>query len=126
MNIRPKTVRRLMGLLLFLVLCATLFGSMWLYHQKSRKRQLLVDRDFGIAAFHAGDYPLALERLRLYKDQFPQDYDAVYAYAVSRLYAPSSPSTAGRNIAEAKQLLEQLHRARPEDSQASHVLLKLY
>src|SRR5439155_7124179 len=121
-----KTVRRLVGLLLFVLLCAALLTGIWAYHERSRTRQLLADRDFGIAAFRAGDYPLAVERLRVYKDKFPEDYDAIYAYAASRLRTPSSGSAAGRNIAEAKQLFEQLHRARPDDLDASHVLLDLY
>ena len=99
MNIRPKTVRRLVGLGLFLLLSATLFTGIWFYHQKNKQKQLLADRDFGIAAYRAGDYPLAVDRLRIYKDLHPDDYDAVFAYAVSRLRTASSSNSGLRSIA---------------------------
>src|SRR3954468_10453990 len=126
MNIRPKTIRRLVALLLVCVLLAAAGVVVWFYHQQNKTRQLQADREFGIAAFHAGDYPLALERLRAYKEKFPDDYDAVYAYAAARLRVPSPAGSPGRNISEAKQLFEQLNRARPDDANVSHVLLDLY
>src|SRR5689334_11792029 len=126
MNIRPKTIRRLAALLLVCLLVAGSLTGIWAYHQHAKTKQLFADRDFGINALRAGDYPLAIERLRIYKDQYPDDYEATYAYASARLREPSPPGQSGRNISEAKQLFEQLNRVRPEDQNVSHVLLDLY
>src|SRR3982750_4327609 len=107
MNIRPKTIRRLVALLLVCVLLAASGVVVWFYHQQNKERQLRADRDFGIAAFQNGDYPLALDRLRAYKEKYPDDYEAVYAYATARLRTPAPAGSPGRNISEAKQLFEQ-------------------
>src|SRR3954465_5894435 len=114
MNIRPKTIRRLVALLLVCLLVAGSLAGIWAYHQHNKAKQLFADRDFGVTAFRAGDYPLAIDRLRIYKDKYPDDYEAVFASAAARLREPSPPSQAGRNISEARQLFEQLNRARPD------------
>jgi tetratricopeptide (TPR) repeat protein len=123
MNVRPKTVRRLSILAAVVVLIAGALATVWAIHQHNKEARLRADRDIGLAALHAGDWPLAMERLRVYKDVHPEDYDALYAFAVARSRVPTSD---GRHLRQAKQLFEQLNHARPDDVRAARALLELY
>src|SRR5262245_37251369 len=106
MNVRPKTVRRLAILAAACVLIVGALVTIWVVHQRNKDRQLRADRDFGLSAFKAGDWQLALARLGPYKDAHPEDYDAMYAYAFSRSRVPAAN---GRHYLQAKQLFEQLN-----------------
>src|SRR5437762_6114242 len=123
MNIRPKTVRRLAILSAGVVFIAAALCTVWIVHQRHKEQRLLANRDFGLAAFKAGDWPLAMDRLGPYKDLHPEDYDVLYAYAVSRSRVPTAN---GRHLVEAVQLFEQLNHARPGDLRAARALLDLY
>src|SRR4051812_46558067 len=122
MSIRPKTVRRLLILLTVTVLVSAAGAGYYQYQQDQRGTRLLQDRAAGMAAYAAGDHVKALDRLKIYvaKPEFQADYDAVFAYAVSR----SKVETArGQHLVESAKIFEQLLALRPTDVAAQHALL---
>src|SRR5690349_18927785 len=116
-NIRIKTIRRLVILLIVLTLIVAGGVTVRISHQKAKDLQLAANRELGMTAFKSADYPLALDKLRSWKDEHPDDYDAMYAYGVARSKVETGSN---RHIAEAKQIFEQLTQARPDDLNASH------
>ena len=84
-NIRPKTVRRLVILIVILTLIVSASAAIWISHQKGKERQLANDRRIGIEAYSKSDYPLALDRLKNYVAAYPDDYDALFAEKLSAL-----------------------------------------
>lgn len=123
MTLRPKTVRRLVILLLA---CGLATGSLFAvsyFHERSKERQAQLDRAAGMTAFSAGDYAVALARLKGYVGRHQDDFEAVYAYAVSRTRVEVS---GGRHIVEAKAIFERLHDLRPDDLPTAHRLLEIY
>jgi tetratricopeptide (TPR) repeat protein len=121
--LRPKTIQRLVILLGVISVLVTASIAVWVSHQRGKQRQLAEDRKLGVAAYQSGDYALALDRLRSYTAAFPDDYEALYAYGVSRLRVETGSF---RHVAEARQVFEQLLRMRPDDLNAAHFLLDLY
>ncbi len=123
MNIRPKTIRRLVILLAACVLITAAGASVLYYSHRSKERQMQAARLEGLEAFKSENYPVALEKLRDYVGKHPEDFDAMYALAVAR----SRVETAnGRHLVEAKVIFEQLHDERPDDMPVAHHLLQIY
>ncbi len=124
MNMRPKTVRRLMVLIGGFVLLVGLgVGFVFFrWHQLDRRMQLT--RSQGMAAFEQGDYPVALETLSKYlgvpKNQ--TDADALFAYAKSRSRVETSDH---REIPESVNLFQRYLALKPDDLEAQRLLLDL-
>lgn len=122
MNIRPKTIRRLVLLTGVVALIAALALSVWAWHNYSKKKKLLADRNAGIALYEQGDYVAAMEKLRkCVGPRNPNDFDALFAYAVSRYRVES-----GSHIKDARALFMNLLNMRPDHLPTAHMLLDLY
>src|SRR5689334_8309253 len=103
MNIRPKTVRRL---LIILLACGALVatGAAIVNHNNRVKDQAIVAAGAeGMKAFKEGDYATALNQLAIYVAKHKDDADALYAYAISRARVEQ---ISGRHISEAIMLLD--------------------
>src|SRR5271163_4377371 len=89
MSIRPKTKRRMVILALVgaLVLAAGAGLYRWRIHQANLKIDAI--KDEGMAAFHAGDYPTAIEKLSVYVTKRKSDPDALMAFAIARSKVPT-------------------------------------
>lgn len=126
MNIRPKTLRRL--LILFGVLLAIVGGILALILLSIHKRdaELAALRQQAFAAFEQKDYSHSVGLFSDYlarSHRQDKDPDAVFAYAKSRANTPMDNS---RHIFEAAGVLEQYLQQRPDDLEAQHLLLSLY
>jgi tetratricopeptide (TPR) repeat protein len=123
MNIRPKTIRRLILLGGMLALAVLLATGVLLLHRYNKHKQLIADRDTGLAAYNEGDYVTSLDKLKSYVGKYPEDFDTLYIYAVSRNKVEMSGD---RHLGEAKALFIHLLGMRPGDFNTSHRLLELY
>lgn len=123
MNIRPKTVRRLLVLLAVAAVVVVAFLGIRAYKDAQRAARLQADREAGIAAFQSGDFPAALDRLKNYIRRDTSDFDALLAYATSRSKV-ELPN--GRHLPEAIQWFEALRSLRPDDATVRRSLLDLY
>lgn len=126
MNIRPKTLRRL--LILFAVLLALTGAIVALVLVSIYKRdvELARLREQAFAAYHQQDYSHSVGLFSDYlarSHRQDKDPDAVFAYAKSRANTPMENS---RHIFEAFNVLEQYLQQRPDDNEAQHLLLSLY
>jgi len=123
MNIRPKTVRRLMTLTGIFLFVIVLGSGVLLWHRYTKNKQLRADRDAGIGAYQSGDHVLALDKLKGYVGKFPEDFDALFAYAVAR----SKVEMKGQqHLKEGRGLFIHLLAMRPDDLATSHKLIELY
>src|SRR4051794_19551426 len=103
MNIRPKTVRRL---LIIMLACGALVaaGIAIVNHNNRVKAQAIIAAGAeGMKAFKEGDYATALTRLSTYVAKHKDDPETLYAYAISRARVES---ISGRHITEAIMLLD--------------------
>ncbi len=127
MNIRPKTLRRLLILFAILFVVAGLIG---IFYRRSVRRnfaQLQKMHDEAMNAYQAGDYVNAVDLLAAYRAKAPAtgvDPAAEFAYGVSRIHVELPD---GRHIKEGIRTFEQyLQNTKPDDSAAQHELLRLY
>ncbi len=123
MNIRPKTVRRLLAVVVALAVLATAALGVRQYNDSNRKARLTEARNAGIAAFKQGDYPAAIEQLKTYIKPGTTDYDALLAFATSR---SNVEMPAGKHLAEAIPLFEVLRSLRRDEPEVVRPLLDLY
>ena len=138
MNIRPKTVRRLMILFLALVLVSGIIASWLLLSQRRLRAQIARQRVDAIAAYNAKDYTSAVTLFRDYLNRSHNqdtDAEAMFDYAKSRM---NSASEGGRQVFEAIGVFERYlqmdadkdprgaQRRLEETNEANHLLLSLY
>src|SRR5579871_3423542 len=138
MNIRPKTVRRLMILFLATVLFSGIVVSWLLLSQRRIRGQIALQRLDAITAYNARDYSTAVNLFRDYLNRShaqDSDAEAVFDFAKSRM---NTPSEGGRNVFEAIGLFERYLQMAPandprgqtrrleELNEANHLLLTLY
>ncbi|HEX3356841.1 MAG TPA: tetratricopeptide repeat protein [Tepidisphaeraceae bacterium] len=123
MNIRPKTVRRLVILLAACGVIAAAVASILSYTRHSQENLIQATRTDGMNAYNSGDYATAFEKLHFFISKHHDDYDAKFAEAVSRNHVETAN---GQYLKEAKELFEELHSERPDDIRVSHNLLRLY
>ncbi|MCS7033206.1 MAG: hypothetical protein NZ561_04320, partial [Phycisphaerae bacterium] len=110
MNLRPKTVRRLLYVaVVFAAVIAVGFGVR-AYQDRQRHKRILADRAAGLAAFQRGDYPSALALLRGSVRTDSGDFPGLLALATARARVELP---GGRHIPEAIRLFEVLRSARP-------------
>jgi predicted Zn-dependent protease len=127
MNIRPKTVRRLLVLFAgFLLLSA---GVALLVTRSMRKEKATVAsmRQAAFRAYERHDYAEAVNLFGGYVNRSPtenSDAEAIYAYAISREHVQMEGQ---RQIPEAINLFQRYLDLAPSDPHdAGHALLKLY
>lgn len=124
MNIRPKTIRRLILLAAIVSMIAVLGAGMLAWHSYSKRKQLRAERAAGLELFQQGDYVAAYERLkRCVSTRNEEDYEGQYALAVSR-FRVETPNNS--HIKEARERFLDLLAKRPNDLPTSHVLMELY
>lgn len=129
MNVRPKTVRRLLILLgIFLVICGGIGGWVLvrLHIAHVRIAQL---KDKAVSEYQARNYPQAAALFKAYldRDRESQDRDPelLYEYGDAREKVPMEN---GGHIIEAIRIFEQYLQMAPSDQahDVRHRLLKLY
>src|ERR1039458_4166188 len=123
MNLRPKTMRRLMVLLGGAALCIAALSAVieiQLYRHEAVRRGF---RDKAMVQYSKGDYLGAMLGLRKYLSQSTGDAPAIYAYAVSRSHVPEPDL---KHLVEAKAIFNRYLELNPSDSRAQHRLLEIY
>ncbi|HEY2588154.1 MAG TPA: tetratricopeptide repeat protein [Tepidisphaeraceae bacterium] len=127
MNIRPKTVRRL--LVLFAAFLLLLGGVVLLVLRSIRKEKATVAgmRQSAFRAYDMHDYASAVSLFGGYVNRSPvenSDAEAIYAYAIAREHVPMGGQ---RQIPEAINLFQRYLDLDPADRHdAGHELLRLY
>ncbi len=123
MAIRPKTVRRLIVLLVALALL--IGGGVFAYRKNEAYKAAEVERygREGLAAYAKKDYQTALDNLKRYVGPHPGDRDALFAYGVSRERVEASD---GRNLTESRTVFNTLLQRNPDDLEAQHELIGVY
>ena len=123
MNIRPKTKRRLIILVVgFMLVCSVVGGVFYLQRSKF-KAKLRADRLAGMDAYHAGDYLTALKHLSNYVSKQKQDLDALFAYGMARANV-EEPNRS--HIREGINVFRALLDRDPNNLQAKKMLLDLW
>ena len=127
MSIRPKTIRRLLILLLAFAAAAGAI-SIWLLISQHRQRgQIAQLRQEAWSAYDARDYPHAVGLFSEYINRSHSqnnDPDSIFAYGRSRA---SVPLPNGSHTFEAIHIFQHYLELRPDDPRdAEHELLKLF
>src|SRR5436305_5381316 len=129
MNIRPKTLRRLLILFACLgvvVVAGTVLALMYRHNQYAMVSRLRAE---GFAAYDARDYDAAVRKLSEYFTRShaqATDDEALFRYGRARSIVPLE-GLASRHIFEGIDALERYLNIRPDDpDDAKHLLLKLY
>jgi tetratricopeptide (TPR) repeat protein len=123
MRIRPKTARRLTQLSIVLLLVGVCAFGLYRFDQYRKNQRILAAGREGLEAYHRGDYPVALEKLSRYVARHKDNYESLFAYAVSRARVEDP---GGKHIREGILLFGQLVEQNPGDLAAKHELLDLY
>lgn len=127
MNIRPKTVRRLLVLFAGLLLLAGGVALLLFRSMAKEKAAIAQWRNSAFAAYEHHDNATAVTLFGSYVNSGPaagNDAEAIYAYGMARAQLPAEGN---RHIAEAINLLQRYLELAPSDPHdASHQLLSLY
>lgn len=123
MNMRPKTKRRLVILILGLLLLAGAGVGFSLWSKSRLNARLAEAREAGMKAAEAGDYPLALQKLSMYVGKNKTDAEALYTYGEARANV-IHPNY--RHITEAIGVFSTYLQLKPDDERAMYRLLELY
>ena len=126
MNIRPKTIRRLMFLFAGFVLLAGVLALLIVRTIHRQEAQIDGLRTAAFKAFEAKDYPTAVSLFHDYFARAPEDTDSEAIYAYGHSTVQTIPEGSGQ-VYEAIRLMQQYLARDPQDKHdASHELLKLY
>ncbi len=112
MSIRPKTVKRIIILLVVTLIVGAGGAGMYAYNQNQRQERLKQNRTEGLAAAEAKDWPIAGEKLQPVVRAYPSDLQVAYALARARLFGDGEAS----NPNQAMSLLQEIVRNSPTDS----------
>lgn len=127
MNIRPKTVRRLMVLLAILLLLAGGVALLLIRSMNKEKAAIARMRQAAFAAYEHHDNKTAVSLFSSYVNSGADesnDAEAIYVYGMARAQVPSEGN---RHIAEAINLFQKYLDLAPSDPHnVSHQLLALY
>lgn len=123
MNIRPKTVRRLLILAAAAVVIAGTVGVAFTARRHARETQIAEARSLGLTAYSTRDYPRALEQLNKYILSRPNDVAALYTLGCARM-AVETPNR--EYLFEARLRFGQLLVIEPTHLPASLKLLEVY
>ncbi len=125
MNMRPKTVRRLVILLSTACLLIALGVGFVFFRLHQRDAALRALRDQGLTAYKQGDYASAMKDLGKYLSpaRNQADAEALFAYAKSRsrIEEPNH-----KEISEAIFAFKRYLDLKPDDLEARHLLMDLY
>ena len=123
MPIRPKTRRRLLLLVLIGVVLIGAGTGVFLYRKHQIRQDMLAKRAEGMAAFEQGDYSTAMHSVGSYLNRYPEDVEALYAYAVSRREV-TEPD--GEHLRQAIGMFRRVMELEPKHQDARTALLELY
>lgn len=82
MSIRPKTKRRVFILALIALLLVVAGAGLYRYRMYQADQKIAEIKSEGMAAFNAGDYPTAIEKLSVYVTKRKSDTEALMAFAI--------------------------------------------
>ena len=121
-RIRPKTVKRLLILAVAAVATSATIGGVYLVRQHAREAHLSQSRAAGMNAYTSGHFADAVTPLHDYLIAHPDDVDAMFALASSRISLdPQNRNT----LSDARTWLQQLLLIQPNHLAAQHELLEL-
>ena len=123
MPVRPKTRRRLLLLVLIGVVLIGAGTGVFLYRKHQIRQDMLAKRAEGMAAFEQGDYVTAMHSVGSYLNRYPEDVEALYAYAVSRREV-TEPD--GEHLRQAIGMFRRVMELEPKHQDARTALLELY
>src|SRR5277367_4490856 len=123
MNVRPKTRRRLMVLLIAAVALTVVLSVLVVTQLQRYERHRQALRSAGMDAYQRGDYRTASENLAKYLGNDRVDGQAIFAYAVSQ---KNMPRLDMGNLLDAQQLLKRYLELNNGDPAAEHQLLEIY
>lgn len=123
MNVHPKTVRRVMILIVGAGLLTAALAAVVIVRQRQIAARYMASRAEGIAAVERGDYAAALDSLKGYVTKYKKDVGALVAYATarSRLEDPT-----GKHLAEGMHAFRVVLAMDPENVTAQRALLELF
>jgi predicted Zn-dependent protease len=122
MNIRPKTIRRVSVLVVVLLIVSLLVAGLYEFGKARAAAKIAQMKVDGIAAFNAGDYPLAIEKLSQYVTKNKSDPEALKDFAIARSNVPTLDSS---HISQAVTLMRRYNELEPDDIDGWHRLLEL-
>ncbi|MGA3067133.1 MAG: hypothetical protein ABSF29_09835 [Tepidisphaeraceae bacterium] len=120
MSIRPKTKRRMVILILVAALSLTVGFGLYRWRIYLANQKIDAIKADGIAAFRAGDYATAIDKLSIYCTKRKTDPDALLDFAIARSKVPTLD---GSHIQQAVHLAHVYCDLQPTDVEAQHFLL---
>jgi tetratricopeptide (TPR) repeat protein len=123
MNLHPKTVHRVMVLIVGAGLIVATLVGVYVVRQRQIAAKYVVYRQAGMAAFAQEDYAAALKQLKQYIGKHRTDRDALYAYATSRSRVEEPD---GRHLTEGIKAFQMLRDLEPDSKRVQRALLELY
>jgi len=123
LNMRPKTARRLTVIIGGAMLLVALGAGGWAYNQHVKEQKIQTARAEGVAAFKAGDYPVAMFRLGYYLMYRQEDPEALMDYGLARMRV-EDPTY--KHVFEPIAVFRRYLQVKPNDFDAQHLLLDLY
>jgi Tfp pilus assembly protein PilF len=122
MSIRPKTKRRVVTLALVAALVIVAAIGLYRYRMWQADQKIAQIKTEGMAAFNAGDYPTAIDKLSVYVTKHKSDTEALMAFAIARSKVPTLDYS---YIAQAINIAHHYCDLQPNDVAAQHFLLEL-
>jgi len=122
MSIRPKTKRRVVYLVVGAVLALGLVAGGYRLRMAYYNKIIYQARADGMAAYKAGDYPAAIEKLNIYVIKHRDDPEALMAFGIARSKVPSPDNS---NVIQAIAIINRYCTLVPRDIEAQHLLLEL-
>lgn len=118
-----RTKKRLFVVLVALVLLPAIVAGAWAVRSAQQKRLLESAREQGMAAYEAGDLPVALRRLGYYIARRKDDGEALLAYARAQ---ELTPSLNDRNLVQAVTANRLALGVLPDDPRPLEGLIRVY
>lgn len=122
MIIRAKTKRRVLILLVGLVVVGGCLVGWWRHRLALADAEIQQDKVDGMAAYNAGDYPTAINKLNAYVIKHKTDPEALRAFGISRSKVPTID---GSYIQQAIQIMRKYTSLVPDNLEAQEQLLAM-
>jgi len=123
MDVRSLRRKRITIILLTVALLTLAVGGVYVVQKKQSKARIAAQRAAGMAAYEAGDFPLAVEQLKPYVEANVFDAEAWYAYALANANTPLDDQS---HIGQALRALRHVvYTLKSDNLDARHDLLEL-
>lgn len=123
MNVNPKSLRRVMVLIIGAGLIVAILAGVYYVRQRQIAARYVGYRAAGMAAFAAEDYAATLKHLKRYIGKHEDDRDALFAYATSRSRIEEPD---GEHLAEGIKAFQVLSELEPDSQRMRDALLEQY